>query len=124
MIIDQPVVSGSLNVSGSSTLIGNLTVTGSIIATEGITISGSIASASFAATASNAPSYLLTSSFENYTSSINTVIKSKLDTEGVVSGSIQVQITGTTGYSTFSSSISSSIGNLSSSVATTTNTLS
>jgi len=124
MIIDQPVVSGSLNVSGSSTLIGNLTVTGSIIATEGITISGSIASASFAATASNAPSYLLTSSFENYTSSINTVIKSKLDTEGVVSGSIQVQITGTTGYSTFSSSISSSVGNLSSSVATTTNTLS
>jgi hypothetical protein len=124
MIIDQPVVSGSLNVSGSSNLLGNVAITGSLTVSEGITISGSILSASFATTASNAPLYLLTSSFENYTSSINTVIKSKLNTEGVVSGSIQVQITGTTGYSTFSSSISSSIGELSSSVATTTNDLS
>jgi hypothetical protein len=124
MIIDQPIVSGSFNVSGSSNLLGNVAITGSLTVSEGISISGSILSASFAATASNAPLYLLTSSFESYTSSINSVIKSKLDTEGVVSGSIQVQITGTTGYSTFSSSISSSIGNLSSSVATTTNTLS
>ena len=38
----------------------------------------------------------------------------------LVSGSSQVNITGTTGYSTFSSSISTSIGSLSSSVATTT----
>jgi hypothetical protein len=124
MIIDQPIVSGSFNVSGSSNLLGNVAITGSLTVSEGISISGSILSASFATTASNAPLYLLTSSFESYTSSINSVIKSKLDTEGVVSGSIQVQITGTTGYSTFSSSISSSIGNLSSSVATTTNTLS
>jgi hypothetical protein len=124
MIIDQPIVSGSFNVSGSSNLLGNVAITGSLTVSEGISISGSILSASFAATASNAPLYLLTSSFESYTSSINSVIKSKLDTEGVVSGSIQVQITGTTGYSTFSSSISSSIGNLSSSVATITNTLS
>ena len=43
---------------------------------------------------------------------------------GIISGSIQVDITGTTGYSTFSSSISSSIGYLSSSVATTTSELS
>ena len=42
----------------------------------------------------------------------------------LVSGSSQINITGTTGYSTFSSSISTSIGNLSSSVATTTNNLS
>jgi hypothetical protein len=124
MIIDQPVISGSLNVSGSSNLLGNVAITGSLTVSEGITLSGAIESASFASTASNAPSYLLTSSFENYTSSINTVIKSKLDADGVVSGSIQVQITGTTGYSTFSSSISSSIGELSSSVATTTNNLS
>jgi hypothetical protein len=60
-----------------------------------------------------------TSSLNSFTSSINTTIKSKLDSEGVISGSVQVNITGTTGYSTFSSSISSSIGSLSSSIATT-----
>ena len=65
-----------------------------------------------------------TSSLNSFTSSINTTIKSKLDSEGVVSGSSQIVITGTTGYSTFSSSISSSIGSLSSSVATTTSGLS
>ena len=42
----------------------------------------------------------------------------------LVSGSSQINITGTTGYSTFSSSVSTSIGSLSSSVATTTNNLS
>ena len=42
---------------------------------------------------------------------------------GLISGSVQVELTGTTGYSTFSSSISSSIGSLSSSVATTTSGL-
>ena len=41
----------------------------------------------------------------------------------LVSGSSQIEITGTTGYSTFSGSISSSIGELSSSIATTTNDL-
>ncbi len=42
----------------------------------------------------------------------------------LVSGSSQIDITGTTGYSTFSSSVSTSIGSLSSSVATTTSGLS
>ncbi len=41
----------------------------------------------------------------------------------LVSGSSQILITGTTGYSDFSSSISASIGSLSSSIATTTNDL-
>ena len=41
---------------------------------------------------------------------------------GLISGSVQVELTGTTGYSTFSSSVSSSIGSLSSSVASTDNT--
>lgn len=45
------------------------------------------------------------------------------NTPTLVSGSSQIEITGTTGYSTFSSSISSSVGELSSSVATTTNDL-
>ena len=40
-------------------------------------------------------------------------------TTPLVSGSSQIEITGTTGYSTFSSSISSSIGDISSSIATT-----
>jgi len=64
------------------------------------------------------------SSLNTFTSSINTTIKTKLDSESVISGSAQVIITGTTGYSTFSSSISTSIGALSSSVATTTSGLS
>jgi len=43
---------------------------------------------------------------------------------GLISGSVQVELTGTTGYSTFSSSISTSISSLSSSIATTTSGLS
>ena len=65
----------------------------------------------------------VSSSLNSFTSSINTTIKSKLDSESVISGSAQVSITDTTGYSTFSSSISSSIGSLSGSVATTTSGL-
>ncbi len=66
---------------------------------------------------------LATSSLNSFTSSINTTIKNKLNSESVISGSVQVLITGTTGYSDFSSSISSSIGSLSGSVATTTSGL-
>ena len=72
-----------------------------------------------------------TGSLNLFSSSINTTIKSKLDSESVISGSGQILITGTTGYSTFSSSIatttsglSSNISSLSSSVATTTSGLS
>ena len=65
-----------------------------------------------------------TSSLNSFTSSINTTIKDYINSETVISGSAQVLITGTTGYSTFSSSISTSIGSLSSSVATTTSDLS
>ena len=36
-------------------------------------------------------------------------IKTKINTEGVISGSVQVDITGTTGYSTFSSSLAGDI---------------
>jgi len=46
-----------------------------------------------------------TSSLNSFTSSINTTIKSRLNTEGVISGSAQVTISNTTGYSTFSSSL-------------------
>ena len=44
-------------------------------------------------------------SLNSFTGSINTTIKNKLDNDGVISGSVQVNITGTTGYSAFSSSI-------------------
>jgi hypothetical protein len=46
-----------------------------------------------------------TSSLNSFTSSIDTTIKNKLNNEGVITGSVQVNITSTTGYSTFSSSI-------------------
>lgn len=46
-----------------------------------------------------------TGALNSFTSSIDTTIKNKLNTEGVISGSVQVTISGTTGYSTFSSSI-------------------
>jgi len=46
-----------------------------------------------------------TSSLNSFTSSINTTIKNRLNTEGVISGSVQVTISNTTGYSTFSSSL-------------------
>ena len=48
-------------------------------------------------------------SLNSFTSSINTTIKTKLDAETVVSGSSQIDITSTTNYTTFSSSIATSI---------------
>jgi len=65
-----------------------------------------------------------TSSLNSFTASIDTTIKTKLNNDGVISGSIQVNIDDTTGYNTFSSSLSSSIGLLSGSITTTTNNLS
>jgi len=47
-----------------------------------------------------------------------------MNSESVLSGSIQVNLTGTTGYGTFSSSIATTTNDLSSSVATTTSGLS
>jgi hypothetical protein len=65
-----------------------------------------------------------TGSLNSFTSSINTTIKDKMNSESVLSGSIQVNLTGTTGYGTFSSSIATTTNDLSSSVATTTSGLS
>jgi hypothetical protein len=50
-----------------------------------------------------------TGSLNLFTSSIDTTIKTKLNAENVVSGSSQIDITSTTGYTTFSSSIATSI---------------
>jgi hypothetical protein len=50
-----------------------------------------------------------TGSLNLFTSSIDTTIKTKLNVEGVVSGSSQITISDTTGYTSFSSSIATSI---------------
>jgi hypothetical protein len=50
-----------------------------------------------------------TGSLNLFTSSIDTTIKTKLDAETVVSGSSQIDITATTGFTTFSSSIETRI---------------
>jgi hypothetical protein len=50
-----------------------------------------------------------TGSLNSFTSSIDTTIKTKLDAETVVSGSSQIDITATTGFTTFSSSIETRI---------------
>lgn len=184
MNIFDPLISGSLSVSGSGHISGDLTVLGTISATISGTTSNAIS-------ASHAASYLLTSSFQQFTGSYTTgsftgsfggdgtnlinipasgvtglnltriadgnvtasvsninglrvnskteITGSLIVTDGItgsidytnitnkptlVSGSLQIDITGTSGYSTFSSSVSNSINILSSSIATTTNNLS
>jgi hypothetical protein len=108
---------GSVQITGSISLNGQAIGTGKLDETT---------FQSYTSSNNSRVSLLETSSgsLNSFTSSINTTIKSKLDSDNVISGSVQVNITGTTGYSTFSSSISNSIDNLSSSVATTTSGLS
>jgi trimeric autotransporter adhesin len=117
------------NVNTDTSITGSVNITGSISLNGEPIGTGKLNETTFQAyTSSNdgRVSALETSSgsLNSFTSSINTTIKSKLDSDNVISGSVQVNITGTTGYSTFSSSISSSIGDISSSIATTTNNLS
>jgi hypothetical protein len=127
---------GAQNVSGSVNLTGSLNITGSI-SLNGVPVgTGKLDETTFNTyTSSNDSTNTTqnsrltsiesaTSSLNSFTSSIDNTIKNKLNTEAVITSSIQVLITGTTGYSTFSSSISTSIGSLSSSVATTTSGLS
>jgi hypothetical protein len=63
MNIFDPLITGSLSVSGSGEISGDLTVLGTINATISGTTSNAIS-------ASEAPKYTLTSSFEEFTSSI------------------------------------------------------
>ena len=107
---------GSVQITGSISLNGQAIGTGKLDETV---------FQSYTSSNNSRVSSLETSSgsLNSFTSSINTTIKSKLDADNVISGSIQVALTGTTGYSTFSSSISSSIADVSSSVATTTSGL-
>jgi hypothetical protein len=120
---DLLIMSGS----GRVTIPGDLVVLGGIAGSSAESASYSLSS-SFATNANlldgiDGASFLQTGSFNAFSSSIDTTIKNKLNNDGVISGSVQVDITSTTGYSTFSSSLSSSIGSLSGSVATTTSGL-
>jgi hypothetical protein len=105
-------ITGSLRVSGSITTIGAVTATsfnGTINANNGV-VSGS------------SQVIGILDSLNTYTGSINTTIKSKLDADGVISGSSQIlggsglvsgssQITlsSTTGFSAYSTSVDSRI---------------
>jgi len=120
------VVSGSIDITGTIEGI-DLTNFSSSVNTRISNLESSAGSLnSFTSSTNNRLSAIetSTSSLNSFTSSINTTIKNKLDSESVISGSVQIDITNTTNYTTFSSSISSSIGSLSGSVATTTNNLS
>ena len=123
------VVTGSVDISGSHNVTGSVNITGSITLNGQAIGTGKLDETTFQSYTSSNDGRLFaiensTSSYNTFTSSIDTTIKNKLNTETVISGSVQVLITGTTGYSTFSSSISTSIGSLSGSVATTTSGLS
>ena len=123
------VVSGSIDITGTIEGINLTDFSSSVNSRVSGLESGGASLNSY--TSSNTTNinaiHTATSSLNSFTSSINTTIKSKLDTDGVISGSVQITLTGTTGFDSFSSSVatttsglSSSIGSLSSSVATTT----
>ena len=123
------VVTGSVDVSGSHNVTGSVNITGSITLNGQAIGTGKLDETTFQTYTSSNDGRLFaiensTSSYNTFTSSIDTRIKNEMNEENVLSGSIQVLITGTTGYSTFSSSISNSIGELSSSLSTTTSGLS
>ena len=120
------VVSGSIDITGTIEGINLTDFSSSVNTRLGNLESAAGSLNSFTASANSKLTAIETStgSLNTFTSSINTTIKSKLDSDGVISGSAQVILTGTTGYSTFSSSVSTSIGEISGSVATTTSGLS
>ena len=123
------VVTGSVDVTGSINLFGAANISGSIMLNGQAIGTGKLDEATFNSYTSSNDGRLFaiensTSSYNTFTSSIDTRIKNEMNEENVISGSIQVILTGTTGYSTFSSSVSTSVGALSSSIETTTSGLS
>jgi trimeric autotransporter adhesin len=103
------VVSGSIDITGTIEGINLTDFSSSVNNRIGNleTSAGSLNSFTSSANSRLSSIETSTSSLNSFTSSINTTIKSKLDSDGVISGSVQVNITGTTGYSTFSSSLAS-----------------
>ena len=112
------VVSGSIDITGTIEGI-DLTAFSSSVNTR----LGNLESAggnlnTFTSSAINRLSAIetSTSSLNTFTNSINTTIKSKLDADGVISGSSQISLGMTNGYTTFSSSVATSVNDLSSSM--------
>lgn len=104
------VVSGSLSVTGSVDITGSITLNGQPIGTGKLdeTVFNSYTSSNDSRVSSIETS---TGSLNSFTNSIDTTIKNKMNNDGVVSGSMQIDITGTTGYSTFSSSLATTDSN-------------
>ena len=130
---------GSNTFIGTENITGNLTVTGSVIISSGSAVYNSSLNLTDTSSltlnsGSNLYVYdsgIISGTFKgSVTGSLgingNVSITGSIVASGtsLVSGSSQIDITSTTNYTTFSSSVSSSIGNLSSSVATTTLNLS
>jgi hypothetical protein len=92
-------------VSGSSQIILSGTTGFSVVSASLSSLSSSISITNFNQDGRLNSIETTTGSLNSFTSSINTTIKDKLNVENVVSGSSQIEITGTTGYSTFSSSL-------------------
>ena len=130
---------GSNTFIGTENITGNLTVTGSVIISSGSAVYNSSLNLTDTSSltlnsGSNLYVYdsgIISGTFKgSVTGSLgingNVSITGSIVASGtsLVSGSSQIDITSTTNYTTFSSSVSSSIGNLSSSVATNTSGLS
>jgi len=69
------------------------------------TASGSLNTYTSSQDSRNSALFTATSSLNSFTASIDTTIKTKLNAETVISGSSQVTISDTTGYTSFSSSV-------------------
>lgn len=95
---DLHQLTGSVNITGSISLNGEAIGTGKLNETT----FNSYATSSDGRFGNIETS---TGSLNSFTSSIDTTIKNKLNGDGVISGSVQIDITNTTNYTTFSSSI-------------------
>jgi hypothetical protein len=103
------VVSGSIELTGTIDGIDLSSLSSSLNTRIGSIESSTTSLNSFTSSASGRLDAIETStgSLNGFTSSINTTIKNKLNTDGVISGSEQIILSGTTGFSTVSASLSS-----------------
>ena len=95
---NNQVVTTITAVAGGGIQIGNVQISTSSIAfvDNNGNVTQNVAESSSVGSTSN---FTTTSSFNSFTSSIDTTIKTKLNTDGVISGSSQISHDSTTGYS-------------------------
>ena len=95
---NNQVVTTITAVAGGGIQIGNVQISTSSIAfvDNSGNVTQNVAESSSVGSTSN---FTTTSSFNSFTSSIDTTIKTKLNTDGVISGSSQISHDSTTGYS-------------------------